>query len=170
MRGVLGLLRTSEERLLGRGARFVLTGCIVSAVYLITTTLLASVFGVPFQIALPIGFCTGVAVHFTLQRSFVWVHSSGFALAFRHQAVRYVLAAAFQYGLTAATTSLLPSRLGVSTELVYVTTVVAVSLLNFAVFGRLVFHGSSVADELVQPAPAGARQAEREVTAPTMPG
>ncbi len=157
MRGVLRLLRISDERLLGRGVRFALTGCIVSAVYLATTTVLASVFGVPFQVALAIGFCTGVAVHFTLQRSFVWVHHGGFALGFRHQAVRYVPAAALQYGLTVTTTSLLPARLGVSTELVYVTTVAVGSLLNFAVFGRLVFHGKSTTGELAPPAPGVAR-------------
>lgn len=170
MRSILGLLRSSEERLLGRGVRFALTGCIVSAVYLLTTTVLASVVGLPFQIALAIGFCTGVAVHFTLQRWFVWVHHSGFALAFRHQAVRYVLAASFQYGLTVTTTSLLPSRLGVSTEIVYVTTVVCGSLLSFAVFGRLVFHGRTAGFERRQLESETALPGEREVTAPTMPG
>jgi putative flippase GtrA len=134
------LLRTSEDRLFGRGARFAVVGCIVSAVYLSTTTVLASVVGMPFQIALVIGFCAGLVVHFTLQRTFVWVHNEGFALPFRGQMVRYLLAAGFQYGLTAASTSLLPPLLGLPTEVVYVVTVALATLLNFLVFRRLIFH------------------------------
>jgi putative flippase GtrA len=137
------MLRTSEDGLLGRGTRFVIAGSTVSAVYLVTTTVLASVVGIPFQIALAIGFCTGLVVHFTLQRSFVWAHREGFALPFRYQAARYLLAAGFQYGLTAASTSLLPSVLGVSTELVYVSTVALATLLNFLVFRRLIFHAKA---------------------------
>jgi putative flippase GtrA len=134
------LLRTSEDRLFGRGARFAVVGCVVSAVYLSTTTILASVFGMPFQLALAIGFCAGLVVHFTLQRTFVWVHSEGFALPFRYQIARYLLAAGLQYGLTAASTSLLPPLLGLPTELVYVVTVALATLLNFLVFRRLIFH------------------------------
>jgi putative flippase GtrA len=139
----------SRTGLFGYGTRFIVAGCTVSAVDLLTTTELASVVGVPFQVALPIGFCAGVVVHFTLQRSFVWVHHGGFALAFRSQAARYLLAAGFQYGLTAASTSLLPSRLGVSTEIVYLVTVAVATSINFLVFRRLIFHAKpTTADSL----------------------
>jgi putative flippase GtrA len=131
---------TSDDRLVGRGARFALSGCTVAAVYLSTTTVLASVVGLPFQISLAIGFCAGLVVHFTLQRSFVWVHSDGFALPFRHQMVRYLLAAGCQYALTAASTSLLPSVLGLPTEVVYLLTVALATLISFLVFRRLIFH------------------------------
>ncbi|HEY2768528.1 MAG TPA: GtrA family protein [Solirubrobacteraceae bacterium] len=120
--------------------RFAIAGSTVSFVYLLTTTLLATVLGVAFQVALIVGFCAGVLVHFTLQRSFVWVHDDGFALAPSHQVARYLLAAGCQYGLTAASTSLLPAALGLPTEAVYVATVALVTLLNFLVFRHLIFH------------------------------
>jgi putative flippase GtrA len=126
--------------LLGRGMRFAIAGCAVAVAYLLTTTILATAVDIPFQIALPIGFCTGLAVHFTLQRKFVWVHHKGFALAFHHQAARYLFAAGIQYAITVASTSLLPAALGMPTELVYVATVALATLLNFVVFRRLIFH------------------------------
>ncbi len=140
MRRARGLLRPSEENLLGRGARFVLAGGTVAGVYLLTTTLLASVAGVPFQVALPIGFCAGLAVHFTLQRWFVWSHAQGFALPLRYQAGRYLVTAALQYGLTALSTAFLPALLGASTEVVYLATASLATFLNFVVFRRLIFH------------------------------
>ena len=140
-------LARSEDRLFGRGARFALSGCIVTGVYLATTTLLASVIGLPFQIALAIGFCSGLVVHFTLQRVFVWVHSDGFALPFRHQIGRYLLAAGSQYGLTVLSTSLLPPLLGISTEIVYLVTVALATSLSFLVFRRLIFHAKPVTSD-----------------------
>ena len=65
--------------------RFALSGGTVALVYLATTTVLASVVGLPFQAALAIGFCVGLVVHFTLQRLFVWTHHEEFALPLGHQ-------------------------------------------------------------------------------------
>ncbi len=95
-------LRPRSSGLLGQGARYVLAGGTVTLVYLGTTTVLADVVGLPFQIALAIGFCTGLAVHFTLQRFFVWAPHEGYALPLHHQAARYLVVAGAQYGLTAA--------------------------------------------------------------------
>jgi putative flippase GtrA len=141
------LLRTSEDRLFGRGARFVLVGVIVAVVYLSTTTVLGSVVGIPFQIALATGFLTALVVHFALQRYFVWAHRDGFALPFRHQMARYLLVAGLQYGLTALSTSLLPPLLGMPTEMVYLLTVAIMTSLNFLVFRRLIFHPKSIGDD-----------------------
>lgn len=112
----------------------------MALVYLTTTTVLANVVGVPFQVALAIGFCAGLAVHFTLQRLFVWGHRETFALPLHHQAGRYLVVAAAQYCVTAASTSLLPSALGVSTESVYLATVGVLICTNFMVFRSFVFH------------------------------
>jgi putative flippase GtrA len=112
----------------------------VAVVYLTTTTVLAEVFGVPFQAALAIGFFVGVLVHFTLQRLFVWTHHEEFALPLRHQVGRYLAIATAQYGVTAASTSLLPSALGVSEEAVYLATVAVVVSTNFVVFRYGIFH------------------------------
>jgi putative flippase GtrA len=133
-------LRSPSSGLFGQGVRFALAGGTVALVYLTTTTLLADVGGLPFQMALAIGFGVGLVVHFTLQRMFVWRAREEFALPLRHQVGRYLAAAAVQYGVTAASTSLLPSALGVSTEVVYLATVTVVLSTNFLVFRFGIFH------------------------------
>jgi putative flippase GtrA len=142
---VRGLVHTlgawiSDAGAMGQGVRYALTGGFVSLIYLLSTTVLALGVGVPFQIALPIGFGLGLCVHFTLQRVFVWVHSDGFALPLRDQAGRYLLLAGTQYGATAASTSLLPSTLGLPTEVVYLATAALITLINFMLFRHRVFH------------------------------
>lgn len=123
-------------------------------VYVTTTTVLASVVGAPFQAALAIGFCAGLAVHFTLQRRFVWRHRGEFALPLRHQAGRYLAVSATQYGLTAASTSLLAPALGLPTEVVYLGTVAAIVCTNFLVFRHVIFHAART---LPEPTKEGAR-------------
>jgi putative flippase GtrA len=120
--------------------RFALAGGTVALVYLATTTILAEVVGMPFEAALAIGFCVGLLVHFTLQRTFVWVHHEEFALGLGGQIGRYLLAAAAQYGVTAASTGVLPSALGVATEIVYLATVAVVLSANFVLFRNGIFH------------------------------
>lgn len=129
-----------DSGLLGQGVRYVLAGGVVATVYLLSTTILAVVVGLPFQEALLIGFVLGLAVHFTLQRAFVWVHHEEFALPLRRQARRYLVMAGTQYGATAASTSLLPSVLGLPTEVVYVITVLLLASGNFLFFRNAVFH------------------------------
>jgi putative flippase GtrA len=126
--------------LLGQGTRYALAGVVVATVYLLTTTFLAIVVGMPFREALAIGFTLQLIVHFTLQRTFVWVHDEQFALPFRHQARRYLTVAGAQLGITAASTSLLPSVLGLSTEVVYLITVTLIASTNFVLFRNMVFH------------------------------
>lgn len=138
-------VRDPGSGLAGQGVRYALAGVVVAGVYLGVTTVLADVVGLRFQVALVIGFCCGVSVHFTLQRLFVWVHDEEFALPFRHQASRYLVVAGAQYGLTAASTALLPAALGLPTELVYVATVGALVCVNFLVFRNGVFHARASA-------------------------
>jgi putative flippase GtrA len=140
-------LRSPSSGLLGQGVRFALAGGTVALVYLTLTIVLADVVGLPFEASLAIGFCVATMVHFTLQRVFVWIHHEEFALPMHHQAARYLAAAAVQYGLTAASTSLLPTALGASTEIVYLATVAAVISVNFLVFRHGIFHGKSDATD-----------------------
>jgi putative flippase GtrA len=147
----LHLLRAPESGLLGQGVRFALAGGTVALVYLGTTTVLADVVGMPFQAALAIGFCLAIMVHFTFQRMFVWTHHEEFALPLRHQAGRYLAVAVVQYGVTVASTSLLPSALGVPTEIVYLATVAVVLSANFLVFRHSIFHSKPATTD---PAPA----------------
>jgi putative flippase GtrA len=128
---------------LGQGVRFALAGGTVAVVYLLTTSILAEVIGLPFQVALAIGFGVALLVHFSLQRLFVWTHHEEYALPLRHQAGRYLLVAGAQYGVTVAATSWLPSLLGISVEIVYLTTAAILVCINFLVFRYGIFHARS---------------------------
>jgi putative flippase GtrA len=138
---------SAGQGLASQGTRYALAGAFVGGVYLLATTFLAVVVGLPFRAALAIGFTLQLGVHFTLQRRFVWRPEQQYALRLRHQARRYVMVAAAQLAVTAASTSLLPHRIGVSAELVYLATVAALTSVNFLLFRSVVFH------------PGGSRQA-----------
>jgi putative flippase GtrA len=133
-------LASPESGRLGQGVRFAIAGGVVTVVYVATTTLLAQVFGVAFQVALVIGYTLGLCVHFTLQRVFVWVHHEEFVLSVHQQAGRYLLLAGLQYATTAAAVAVLPSPLGLSSQVVYLGSVVVVTAANFLIFGSRVFH------------------------------
>jgi putative flippase GtrA len=134
----LRLLRT--DAVVAQGARFALSGVVVSIVYITITTLLSEVSHLRFQVALVIGWSAAVAVHFTLQRTFVWRSKSSFALPFKHQVGRYMVVAVSQLGVTAASTAVLPPLLGVPAEAVYLATAALITILNFLVFRNGVFH------------------------------
>jgi hypothetical protein len=57
-----------------------------------------------------------------------------------HQLGRYLLVAGTQYGVTAASTSLLPSAFGLPTEAVYLATVLLLVSANFLLFRHGIFH------------------------------
>jgi putative flippase GtrA len=135
-------LRSPDSGTIGQGVRFALVGCVVGFVYLTTTTVLADVFAVPFQLALVIGFATAGCVHFTLQRLFVWVHHAEFALGFSRQIGRYLLVVGAQYAVTAISTSLLPGIMGMPVTFVYLATVLALGGINFLLFRNGVFHAA----------------------------
>jgi putative flippase GtrA len=132
----------------GQGLRYAVVGCVVAFVYLATTTLAAELLGLAFELALALGFATATAVHFTLQRTFVWVHHGEFAVGALRQLGRYMLLIACQYGLTVVSTSTLPGAIGVPVIAVYYATVLTLSTVNFIVFRSHVFH----------PTVAGARE------------
>ena len=150
-------LRTRSD-LLGQGTRYALAGSTVALVYLITTTALSTLAHLEFQLALAIGFCCALTVHFTLQRRFVWTGRGDFALPLHRQTARYLIAAGTQYGLTAAGTSLLPSALGLPVEVVYLALAAILVSTNFLVFRNVVFHPEA---ETAAPPIAPAEQARR---------
>jgi putative flippase GtrA len=133
-------IRSPRWGIAGQAVRFALSGGTVAVVYVTVTTVLHDLLAVPFQTALAIGFVVSVALNFTLQRVFVWRHFDGFALAARHQAVRYLCMSAGQYGLTVLFTSRLPSLLGAPVEVVYLATMIALAATNFLVLRHRVFH------------------------------
>jgi putative flippase GtrA len=139
-------IRSPEWGLAGQGVRFALAGSLVALLYISITTLLHEAFAVRFQIALAIGFVASVALHFTLQRVFVWKHYQKFALAAHHQAARYLLMCASQYGVTALATSRLPTLLRLPVEVVYLATMLSLTGLNFILFRGRVFHPAAAGD------------------------
>ncbi|HEV3070365.1 MAG TPA: GtrA family protein [Solirubrobacteraceae bacterium] len=140
---MLAHIRSPERGILGQGIRFALAGGTVAGVYLVTTLLLATVIGLPFQSALAIGFILALATHFTLQRFFVWVHDEEFALPLRTQVGRYLAVALAQYGITVVATSALPAAVGLPTEVVYVAVTLLITLANFVLFRTRVFHAEA---------------------------
>jgi putative flippase GtrA len=158
MQALVRYLRSPNSGLLGQVVRFGLTGGLVTLLYLTVTTVLSQVVGLPFEVALAIGFVSAILLHFTLQRLFVWIHEDGFALPFRHQVGRYLLMAGAQYGCTAAATAILPSALGLPTEVVYLLTMVVVTTTGFLLMRFVIFHGGDVIDRteaVAEPAPVG---------------
>lgn len=151
--------RLHDSGLTAQGVRFALAGGTVGLVYLGATTFLANVVGLAFQAALAIGFCLALTVHFTLQRVFVWNRPEEFALALHHQIGRYLVLAALQYGVTACSTALLPTALGVSTEIVYLGTVAVVVSVNFLVFRHRIFHVKEAVEGRGAGEPYGAKSA-----------
>lgn len=140
IRATVGHLRSPRSGLLGQMLRFGLAGGSVALLYVTVTTVLSQVFGLPFQVALAIGFASGLLLHFTLQRVFVWIHHDEFALGLRNQVGRYLTMAAAQYGVTAASTAVLPSVLGLSEEVVYLMTMVVVTTAGFLLMRFVIFH------------------------------
>jgi putative flippase GtrA len=140
-----------SARLFGQGVRFAVAGAIVGLINTLSTLALSDIAGLPFQVALLIGFALALTVHFTLQRLFVWADRGKFALPLHHQVGRYLLLAGAQYGITAASTSLLPPILGLPTEVVYLATVALTLSVNFLFFRSRVFHAAPSAAACASP-------------------
>jgi len=142
LHGYVRALSSHDPGLFGQGLRFAIAGGIVSVVYVAATVFLSSLLALPFEVALVIAFSLALATHFTLQRTFVWVHQTGYVLAIQHQARRYLAIALTQYGITAAATATLPRALGVAIDVIYVTVTAIITVANFLVFRTHVFHTS----------------------------
>jgi putative flippase GtrA len=147
LRVVVRDLRSPRSGLPGQLVRFGLAGGFVTLVYIAITTLLSQVVGLPFEIALGIGFLSALLMHFTFQRLFVWVNEDGFALSFRKQVARYLTMAGTQYACTVASTAILPGVLGVSTEIVYLLTMAVVTGAGFLVMRFIIFHAEPGSSE-----------------------
>ena len=141
-------LLSPRSGLLGQLVRFGMVGGLVTLFYLAVTTVLYQVVGLPFQVALAIGFAFSLLLHFTLQRLFVWIHIDGFALPFRKQVGRYLAMAGTQYGITVVSTAVLPRALVVSTEIVYLATMAVVTTIGFLLMRFVIFHAESDAVRL----------------------
>jgi hypothetical protein len=113
----------------------------MSIFYLALTALLA-IIGVPFQAALLVSFLSVTALHFTLQRVFVWSRRGKYALPLRQQLQRYLPLVTVQYLVTAAATATLPKWLGLPVLPVYIGIALSYSLFSFLFFRARIFHGA----------------------------
>ena len=135
-----------DARAARQGVRFAVSGVVVALFYVGTTTALADGLNVPFQVALAVGFSAALALHFALQRLFVWRQAGPFTLALRRQLSRYLGVAALQYAGTAAITATLPSALDLPVTGVYIVTVAVASTVTFFVLRSAVFSATASAD------------------------
>jgi putative flippase GtrA len=138
-------VRSTRWGVYGQGFRFALSGALVAVVYATATTLLHGALGLPFELALAIGYVLSAVVHYTLQRIFVWRHAEQFALQAHRQLVRYLCVSGSQYGLTALATARLPGLLDVPVEAVYLVAIFTLAVINFIIFRTHVFHAGGAA-------------------------
>ncbi len=129
-----------------RVVRFALTGGVVAALYVSVMTLLVLA-GMPAQVALPIAYAVAIALHFTLNRRFVFVSQHGYAHALSAQGRRYLAVAFASYALTAIALAVLPGALDAPRLLVYYVTAVTLSLGSFLLLRRWVFVGGAAPAE-----------------------
>ena len=81
--------------------RFILTGGIVTAVYFVTATTLIVLLGTEAQAAVVVAYVLSLAVHFTINRQFVFGSASSYAHSLSGQGIRYLVVALFSYAATA---------------------------------------------------------------------
>jgi putative flippase GtrA len=132
----------NDGSLRARAVRFIIAGGALAIFYLGLTSLL-TVIGVPFQAALIVSFLAAVALHFTLQRLFVWSPRGKYALPLREQLRRYLPLVLAQYLTTAAATATLPRWLGLPVLAVYLGVTLAYTLFNFLFFRARIFHATN---------------------------
>jgi putative flippase GtrA len=121
--------------------RFALTGALVAAVYFAVTTALI-VSGTPAQLAVRLAYVCAIALHFTINRRFVFSSSSGYAFHLSSQGGRYLLVAVSAYGLTALVVAL-AGRADFPELLVALATPVAFTAFNFFVLRSWVFRSAT---------------------------
>ena len=92
--------------------KFIATGALVAAVQLGLVTVLV-LLGVPIQLALALTYVVVLALHFTLNRQWVFVTADGYAIRLSGQGARYLLVAATSYVGTALGIAVLPALFGI---------------------------------------------------------
>lgn len=124
-----------------RFVRFALTGTLVAAVYLAITTALIVLFDAPAQLAVAVAYACSLALHFTVNRRFVFASSSGYALHLSAQGSRYVVVALSSYACTAILVAL-SKRLGLPELLVALAIPVAFAAFTFVTLRGWVFRSA----------------------------
>jgi putative flippase GtrA len=122
-------------------SKFAATGLVVGAVHLGLVSVLVLA-GMPIQIALAISFVVALALHFTLNRQWVFSADSGYALHFSRQGLRYLLAAGLSYAGTSIAVAVLPDVLGIPELAVFFLAAGAMACVSFTILHLWVFHAA----------------------------
>lgn len=135
-------LAQSIRGMSGQPLRYAIAGAVVAITYLSLTLFAAGPLGIPIQAAMPVSYALATALHFTLQRYYVFRSHTGFALAFHAQAGSYVVLGLIQYAFTATMTAVLPEVLGIDERIVYVGAVCVATVFGFLVLRLHVFRSA----------------------------
>jgi putative flippase GtrA len=122
----------------GQLLRYAISGVAVAVTYVAGTLLLSGPVGMPIVAAIPIAYVVAIALHFTLQRTFVFDHE--FAEPIGRQVRSYVVIGGAQIAISTASTAWLPDLLGLPERVVYVGTVAVTSAATFLFLRSRVFH------------------------------
>jgi putative flippase GtrA len=126
-------------------SKFVVTGALVGAAHLGLVTLMV-LGGVPIQVALALAFVAALALHFTMNRQWVFASDGGYALHFSRQGARYLATAVLSYAVTATAVAVLPDATGLPELAVFFLAAGAMACVSFVLLNVWVFA----------PAPEGA--------------
>jgi len=122
-----------------RFVRFAASGVVVTGVYALAMVALVEMVELPGQIALAGAYGVALAVHFIVNRW--WVFSrGGYALGLSAHGTRYVCLAVTVYAVSALSLATLPDLLGISVLAAWTLTTGTIGLCNFVVLGRFVFR------------------------------
>jgi putative flippase GtrA len=126
-----------------QAGRYAIAGVITAVVSIGSVLALTGVVGV--QVAILASYPLVLAVHFSLQRWFVFAHGGTggeYALDGGAQLRRYLMTVAAQYCYVAACTALLMSAIGMGDRIAYLAAVLSGTALVFAVMRLRIFHGT----------------------------
>lgn len=93
------------------------------------------------QAALVTAYAIALAVHFSLNRRYVFSSGSGYALSLSAQGARYTAVALASYALTSVALAVLPTLLGTTELLVFYAVAPAQTAVTFLVLRRWIFAG-----------------------------
>jgi putative flippase GtrA len=124
--------------------RFILSGAAVAICHFSVATLLIAGLDVSPQPALVAAYGTAIALHFTLNRQFVFTDPQGYALRLSHQGVRYLVLAGCSYAITAVSVAILPGVVGLSPLVVFYCVAGGQAVLTFLVLRHWVFRPAAV--------------------------
>jgi putative flippase GtrA len=120
--------------------RYAIAGVTTAVVSTGSVLLLSGPAGVRIQLAILVSYPLILAVHFLLQRHFVFGGRERYALANAQQLRQYLLVAAMQYACVAAGTALLTHIAHLDDRIAYLVALGTMTIATFVALRQRVFH------------------------------